>query len=89
MQKEACWFGVPCVTLRDQTEWVETVELGWNQLAGAEKQRILHAFGTASPGKSVVLETGAAAALAGHIAEYLLQDAIICEQDGSERVAQV
>jgi UDP-N-acetylglucosamine 2-epimerase len=32
---------VPCVTLRDTTEWVETVEAGWNTLAGADPDRIL------------------------------------------------
>jgi len=43
MQKEAYFFGVPCVTLRDETEWVETVELGWNRLAGADEARIVAA----------------------------------------------
>ena len=40
MQKEAYFFGIPCVTLREETEWVETVELGWNTLVGADTERI-------------------------------------------------
>lgn len=48
MQKEAYFFGVPCVTLRDETEWVETVELGWNVLAGADTERIVAAAGDLS-----------------------------------------
>ncbi|KAF5436394.1 UDP-N-acetylglucosamine 2-epimerase (non-hydrolyzing) [Candidatus Methanophagaceae archaeon] len=41
IQKEAFFLKVPCVTLRDNTEWVETIELGGNILVGAYKDRIL------------------------------------------------
>ncbi len=41
MQKEAFLLHVPCVTLRYNTEWVETVKLGANKLVGAESERIL------------------------------------------------
>jgi UDP-N-acetylglucosamine 2-epimerase len=40
VQKEAYIFNVPCITLRDNTEWVETVEDGWNVLVGANKEKI-------------------------------------------------
>jgi UDP-GlcNAc3NAcA epimerase len=43
MQKEAFWLRVPCVTMRDETEWVETVEAGWNNVVGADKQAIVSA----------------------------------------------
>ncbi|MGG4605778.1 non-hydrolyzing UDP-N-acetylglucosamine 2-epimerase [Paenalcaligenes sp. Me131] len=43
VQKEAFFFGKACVTMRDQTEWVELIEVGANTLVGAESQRILHA----------------------------------------------
>ena len=41
LQKEACFFQKPCVTLRDQTEWVELVEAGVNSLVNIEKSQIV------------------------------------------------
>lgn len=43
IQKEAYWLRVPCLTLREETEWKETVESGWNHLVGTDNHRILHA----------------------------------------------
>lgn len=43
VQKEAFFFHVPCITLRDETEWVETVAAGWNTVVGTDTQRILEA----------------------------------------------
>jgi UDP-GlcNAc3NAcA epimerase len=41
VQKEAYWYGIPCVTLRENTEWMETVDLGWNRLVGSDTDRIV------------------------------------------------
>lgn len=41
LQKEAYFFGKNCVTLREQTEWTELVEYGYNVLSGADEQRIV------------------------------------------------
>lgn len=49
LQKEAYWLGVPCVTLRRESEWVETVESGWNQLVGTDGEKIRTAVRTFKP----------------------------------------
>lgn len=49
IQKEAFFFATPCVTLRTETEWVETAESGWNQVVGVDREKILTALRASAP----------------------------------------
>jgi UDP-GlcNAc3NAcA epimerase len=66
LQKEAYFLKKPCVTLRDETEWIETLEGNWNFIVGADKEKILekvavqnfaeqtNAFGDGHAGERIV-----------------------------------
>ncbi len=49
VQREAYYLRKPCLTLRDETEWTDIVETGWNQLVGADTERILAGWHNFSP----------------------------------------
>jgi len=53
VQKEAYFVGTPVVTVRDETEWVETVAAGWNQVVGTDPDRILAALAAAAKGSPI------------------------------------
>lgn len=73
MQKEAYFQRTPCITLREDTEWTETVENGWNRLAGTETQRILDA--TRQPFRGAAIDEYGD----GHCAEKILR--ILCPNE--------
>ncbi|HEX8854747.1 MAG TPA: UDP-N-acetylglucosamine 2-epimerase (non-hydrolyzing) [Thermoleophilaceae bacterium] len=68
VQKEAYVLGVPCVTLRDTTEWVETVGSGWNVLTDLDREAVLRALERPPPsGERPELYGG------GHAGEHIFQ----------------
>jgi UDP-GlcNAc3NAcA epimerase len=67
VQKEAYLLGVPCITLRDTTEWVETVEAGWNALVDLDKDAALAALDRNPPAERPELYGG------GHAAERVCE----------------
>ena len=49
IQREAYILKVPCITLREESEWQETVDDGWNVLVGSDKKRIAEAIESFEP----------------------------------------
>ena len=58
VQKEAYFFHVPCITLRDETEWIELVEIGANQIVGTDRGKITKALNGDVPAFSSSLDFG-------------------------------
>jgi len=71
VQKEAYFHHTPCITLREETEWVETVHTGWNRLVGTDTNRILNAVRYFAKPTQEIAEYGV-----GHTADKILD--ILC-----------
>ncbi len=74
IQKEAYLLGVPCITLRETTEWIETINTNWNTLVGADPERIRHAIAHFEPSgyrKKIFGPPGASVRIAKIIDAYL------------------
>ncbi|MFA5436442.1 MAG: UDP-N-acetylglucosamine 2-epimerase [Candidatus Neomarinimicrobiota bacterium] len=74
MQKEAFFLRRPCITIRDESEWVETVDLGWNILVGADTARLRSAirdFNPVHPAGNVYGDGNTAEIIAGKIRMFL------------------
>ncbi|MEO8287237.1 MAG: UDP-N-acetylglucosamine 2-epimerase (non-hydrolyzing) [Chloroflexota bacterium] len=80
VQKEAFWLAVPCITMRDETEWVETVECGWNTLAGTDPAKILAALQNPRPATQPAQVYGD-----GHAAERI---AALLQESAMRQAAQ-
>ena len=76
VQKEAFFHGIPCVTLRDETEWVELIDAGWNRLASPTSVRnVLGTIEDALGSKGTKVFPYGQGDASRHIVDRLLQDA--------------
>jgi UDP-GlcNAc3NAcA epimerase len=82
LQKEAYWLGIPCLTLRNETEWVETVQAGWNVLVGCDSGKIVDAVYSFYPPNSrpALYGDGAAADTCVDLLEVGLEPMNIAER---------
>jgi UDP-GlcNAc3NAcA epimerase len=82
VQREAYFLGIPCLTLRHETEWMETVEAGWNRLVGTDPATIMDAWRTFElpPERPAIFGDGHASQ---HIAAILESESIMFERRGA------
>ena len=74
VQKEAYFHHTPCITMRNETEWIETVQNGWNTLVGTDTARILQAVGQTQSTKLEITEYGS-----GNASQTIIE--IICQNE--------
>jgi hypothetical protein len=75
VQREAYLWGVPCITLREETEWVETVSTGWNTLVGADREKFRAALDRPRPeSRPPILGEGRAAEQIAELTVAALED---------------
>jgi UDP-N-acetylglucosamine 2-epimerase len=74
VQKEAYFHRTPCITMRQETEWTETVEAGWNTLVGTDTDKILHALAHLAIPNTQITEYGT-----GHAAQTIID--ILCQNE--------
>lgn len=74
VQKEAYFHHTPCITMREETEWVETVEAGWNTIVGTNTNRILQAVQSLQKPQYEITEYGS-----GNAATNIIK--ILCQNE--------
>lgn len=74
VQKEAYFHHTPCITMREETEWVETVEAGWNTIVGTDTARILQAIQSPQQPQYEITEYGS-----GNAATNIIK--ILCQNE--------
>ncbi|MFT3961376.1 non-hydrolyzing UDP-N-acetylglucosamine 2-epimerase [Propionivibrio sp.] len=78
VQKEAFFYGVPCVTMRDETEWTETISARWNVLVGADTDKIVSAVIGAKEGCQGVAPYGNGKASVNIVEALVLASGVSC-----------
>jgi UDP-N-acetylglucosamine 2-epimerase len=82
VQREAYLWGVPCITMREETEWIETVSTGWNTLVGVDAGKFRDALARPLPAERPPIFGD------GHAAERIAELAVAHLEGAGERVGE-